>query len=75
MENSIADIELSREGHTALIGDPSTAPPALSAHPIMAMSTSFKVALFLFAIVFLLTKSFKTALIVFIAQLILSKII
>jgi hypothetical protein len=39
------------------------------------MSTSFKVALFLFAIVFLLTKSFKTALIVFIAQLILSKII
>ena len=73
MENSVADVELAREGHTALLADPSYAPPALSAHPIMAMSKSFKVSLFLFALVFLLTKDIKTALIICIAQFFLYK--
>lgn len=75
MENSVADIELAREGHTAFLADPSYAAPALSAHPLMAMSTSVKVAFFLLAIVFLLTKDFKTAMIVFIAQILLSKML
>lgn len=73
MENSVADVELAREGHMAHLADPSYAAPALSAHPIMAMATSFKVALFLLALVFLLTKDLKTALIVFVAQILLSK--
>jgi hypothetical protein len=75
MENSVADVELAREGHMAYLADPSTAAPALSAHPIMRMPTYFKVALFLFALVFLLTKDFKTALIVSGAQILLSKIL
>lgn len=75
MENSVADIELAREGHTALLADSSYAAPALSAHPIMAMTTYFKVALFLFAIVFLLTKDIKVALAVFVAQLLLSRLL
>lgn len=75
MENSVADVELAREGHTAFLADPSYAAPALSAHPLMAMSTSFKVALFLLALAFLLTKDIKTALIIFVAQILLSKML
>jgi len=71
----VADIELSREGHTALLADPQTAAPALTAHPIMRMPTYFKVALFLLALVFLLTKDFKTALIVSVAQILLSRVL
>ena len=75
MENSVADVELAREGHTAFLADPSYAAPALSAHPLMAMSKSFKVALFLLALAFLLTKDIKTALIIFVAQILLSKML
>jgi hypothetical protein len=75
MENSVADVELAREGHTAFLADPSYAAPALSAHPLLAMSTSFKVALFLLALAFLLTKDIKTALIIFVAQILLSKML
>jgi hypothetical protein len=75
MENSVADVELAREGHTAFLADPSYAAPALSAHPLMAMSTSFKVALFLLALTFLLTKDIKTALIIFVAHILLSKML
>jgi hypothetical protein len=75
MENSVADVELAREGHTAFLADPSYAAPALSAHPLMAMTTSFKVALFLLALTFLLTKDIKTALIIFVAQILLSKML
>ena len=75
MENSVADVELAREGHTAFLADPSYAPPALSAHPLLAISTPVKVALFLFLIVFLLTKDIKTALIISVAQLLLYKML
>jgi len=75
MENSVADVELAREGHTAFLADPSYAAPALSAHPLLAMTTSFKVALFLLAITFLLTKDIKTALIIFVAHILLSKML
>jgi hypothetical protein len=75
MENSVADVELAREGHTAFLADPSYAAPALSAHPLLAMSTSVKVAFFLLALTFLLTKDIKTSLIIFVAHILLSKVL
>ena len=48
MENSVADIELAREGHTAILTDMSYAAPALSTPRPFAVSSYVKVAALLF---------------------------
>lgn len=75
MENSVADIELAREGHTALLTDPSYGAPALTTPRPFAISSAAKVAVLLFAIVYLTTKDIKVAVVVFLAQLILSRLL
>jgi hypothetical protein len=70
MENSIADVQLAREGSTATI-DPLYAPPALTTPAAFAVSTSVKVAIVLAILVWMLTKDPKLTAIVVGAQMIL----
>ena len=70
MEDSVADIELAREGHIAQV-DPYYAPPALSTPRLFAISTSSKVAIALFVLVYALSRDLKLALLVAAVQIIL----
>jgi len=74
MENSVADIELAREGHTARV-DYSYAPPALTTPMPFAVSTSVKVAMALAIVTWILSKDVKLTIIVVLTQLILSKLL
>jgi hypothetical protein len=75
MENSVADIELAREGHTAILTDMSYAAPALSTPRPFAVSSYVKVAALLFVLVYAMTKDLKLAFLVFISQIVLSKLL
>jgi hypothetical protein len=75
MENSIADIELAREGHTARLDDPKYAAPALSTPALFAVSSATKVAFLVGLLVYFLTKDAKLTLMVILAQMILASIL
>jgi hypothetical protein len=70
MEDSVADIELAREGRIAQV-DPYYAPPALSTPRMFAMSTAAKVGIALFVFVFAMTRDLKLSLLVAAVHIIL----
>ena len=74
MENSVADIELAREGHTARV-DYSYSAPALTTPMPFAVSSSVKVAMALAIVTWILSKDVKLTIIVVLTQLILSKLL
>lgn len=73
MENSVADIELSREGHTVYQQDGVEYPPALTKMDVMSRLTGHpvKIALALFIVAWILTKSPLKAVIIAFAMIIL----
>jgi len=75
MENSVADIELAREGHTAQLTDMSYAAPALSTPRPFAVSTYVKIAFILFALVYAMTRNLKLALLILISEIVLAKLL
>jgi hypothetical protein len=75
MENSIADIELAREGHTARLTDPTYAAPALTTPRLFAVSTATKVAFLVGLLVYFLTRDTKLTLMVILAQMIMSAVL
>ena len=74
MENSIADIQLAREGQIAQV-DPYYVPPALSTPRAFAISTPAKVGIALFVLVYAVTRDLKLALLVTAAHIILHGIL
>lgn len=79
MENSVADIELSQEGHTVWPAEPpGFYPPALSSSVPPALvsmrSSKFKVSVLLFVIVLALTRDVKISLAVLLANIILTSV-
>lgn len=70
MEDSVADIELAREGHIAQV-DPYYAPPALTTPRLFAISTAAKVGIALFVLVYAVTRDLKLALLVAAVHMIL----
>lgn len=74
MENSVADIELAREGHTARV-EYSYAAPALTTPMPFAVSSSVKVAMVLAIVTWILSRDTKLTLIVVLTQLILSMLL
>lgn len=74
MENSVADIALAREGHTARV-EPSYVSPALTTPMPFAVSSSVKVAMALAIVTWLLTRDAKLTMIVVLTQLILSMLL
>ena len=74
MENSVADVQLAREGHTARV-DYSYAAPALTTPMPFAVSSSVKVAMALAVVTWLLSRDTKLTMIVVLTQLILSMLL
>jgi hypothetical protein len=75
MENSVADIEMSREGHVVSIPDSSYVAPALATPRMLAVSPATKVAFLLGVLVFALSRDIKLSLLVVLAQVIFSALV